>query len=75
MWQPPNKANIKTVTATGNSVASLCRFGSTTSMSNISQTITNFEKWRYFFVIWNVMIKNLHFSKIPSKLFTIKILS
>jgi hypothetical protein len=45
-------------------------------MSNISQTITHFEKLREVFVIWNVMNKNLlQFSKIPSQLFTIQVLS
>jgi hypothetical protein len=34
-------------------------FCSTTSMSNISLTITHFEKMREVFVIWYVMNKNL----------------
>jgi hypothetical protein len=52
------------------------QIGSATSMSNISQTITHFEKLREVFVIWNVMNKNLlQFSKIPSQLFTIQVLS
>jgi hypothetical protein len=57
-------------------VKQLCRFGSATSMSNIYQTITHFEKMREVFVIWYVMNKNLlHFSKIPSQLFIIQVLS
>jgi hypothetical protein len=69
-----------TVAATGNSVAPLlkrlCRFRSATSVSNISLTITHFEKLREVFVIWYVMNKNLlQFSKIPSHLFIIQVLS
>jgi hypothetical protein len=47
-------------------------FHITTSMSNISLTITNFEKIREVFVIWYVMKKPLLlFSKIPSHLFIV----
>jgi hypothetical protein len=51
-------------------------FCSTTSMSNNSLTIAHFEKLREVFVIWYVMNKNLlQFSKIPSQLFIVKVLS
>jgi hypothetical protein len=42
------------VIATGNSIVNFC---SATSISNISQTVTHFEKMRDFFVIWYVMKK------------------
>jgi hypothetical protein len=51
-------------------------FHSTTSMSNNSLTIAHFEKLREVFVIWYVMNKNLlQFSKIPSHLFIVQVLS
>jgi hypothetical protein len=50
------------------------QLGSSTSMYDISQTITDFEKWKEFFVIWHVMNKNLlQFSKISSQLFRIQV--
>jgi hypothetical protein len=51
-------------------------FRSATYMSNNSLTITHFEKLREVFVIWYVMNKNLlQFSKIPSHLFIVQVLS
>jgi hypothetical protein len=56
--------------------AAVKQLGSATSMSNISQTITHFEKLREVFVIWHVMNKNLlQFSKIPFQLFRIQVSS
>jgi hypothetical protein len=52
------------------------QLGSATSMSNISQTITNFEKLREIFVIWHVMNKTIvQFSKTTFQLSRLQVSS
>jgi hypothetical protein len=51
-------------------------YATPTSISNISQTKTNFEKLREVFVIWNVMNKNLlQFSKIHPQMLITQVLN
>jgi hypothetical protein len=73
---PSRSQLVKNVSSTILKQSFSSTFCSTTSMSNNSLTIAHFEKMREVFVIWYVMNKNLlQFSKIPSHLFIVQVLS
>jgi hypothetical protein len=73
---PPGSQLVKNVSSIVLKQSFSSTFRNTTSMSNNSLTITHLEKRREVFVIWYVMNKNLlWFSKIPSHLFIVQVLS